>query len=161
MRCDWVTASEIDNDYFTIERSKNGIEFETAGITDGAGNSNYQLSNAFTDTDPYRGLSYYRLKQTDFDGRSSYSEIVAVMLTDKKSLIGVPNPTSDQFTVYFDSEMTYDFTFTDMNGRVVFEKQEINSGYSIDTSPFASGMYQVKLSNEKVEPMYMKLVIKR
>ncbi|MBK9047972.1 MAG: hypothetical protein IPL74_15250 [Bacteroidetes bacterium] len=88
VRCDWVTASEIDNDYFTIERSKNGIDFETAGITDGAGNSNYQLSYAFTDTEPYRGLSYYRLKQTDFDGRSSYSEIVAVMLTDKNSLIG-------------------------------------------------------------------------
>ncbi len=161
VRCDWVTASEIDNDYFTIERSKNGIEFETAGITDGAGNSNYQLSYAFTDTEPYRGLSYYRLKQTDFDGRSSYSEIVAVMLTDKNSLIGVPNPASNEFTVYFDSGMEYDFTLTDMNGRVVFEKQEITSGYSIDTSPFASGMYQVKLSNEKVEPMYMKLVIKR
>lgn len=161
VRCDWVTASEIDNDYFTIERSKNGIDFETAGITDGAGNSNYQLSYAFTDTDPYRGLSYYRLKQTDFDGRSSYSEIVAVMLTAKNSLIGIPNPASNEFTVYFDSEMAYDFTLTDMNGRVVFEKQEITSGYSIDTSPFASGMYQVKLSNEKVEPMYMKLVIKR
>lgn len=161
VRCDWVTASEIDNDYFTIERSKNGIEFETAGITDGAGNSNYQLSYAFTDTEPYRGLSYYRLKQTDFDGRSSYSEIVAVMLTDKNSLIGVPNPASDEFTVYFDSEMEYDFTLTDMNGRVVFEKKQITSGYSMNASPFASGMYQVKLSNEEVEPMYMKLVVKR
>lgn len=161
VRCDWVTASEIDNDYFTIERSKNGIDFETAGITDGAGNSNYQLSYAFTDTEPYRGLSYYRLKQTDFDGRSSYSEIVAVMLTDKNSLIGVPNPASDEFTVYFDSEMEYDFTLTDMNGRIVFEKQQITSGYSMNTSPFASGMYQVKLTNERVEPMFMKLVVKR
>ncbi|MBK7389066.1 MAG: T9SS type A sorting domain-containing protein [Bacteroidetes bacterium] len=57
--------------------------------------------------------------------------------------------------------MEYDFTLTDMNGRIVFEKQQITSGYSMNTSPFASGMYQVKLTNERVEPMFMKLVVKR
>jgi Secretion system C-terminal sorting domain len=160
VRCDWVTASEIDNDYFTVERSTNGIDFEVSGITDGAGTSSSQLSYSFSDVDPYLGLTYYRLKQTDFNGKSTISEIIAVMLTEANSFVGIPNPATNKFEVYFNSEIPNDFTLTDMNGRVVFEKKQIYSGFSMDTSPFSSGIYQVKVTNDISQPMYLKLVVK-
>lgn len=158
--CEWTTASEQDNDYFTIERSKNGIDFETAGIIDGAGNSSSTLSYSFTDKEPYRGLSYYRLKQTDYNGNSSLSEVVAVMLTEKNNVLGFPNPATDQFTLYFDPEISYHLTVIDLNGRIVFEKEAVSSGYSINTADFSSGMYHVKITNNLNDPIYLKMVVR-
>ncbi|MGB6036238.1 MAG: hypothetical protein WBG42_08215, partial [Cryomorphaceae bacterium] len=60
----WVTASEHNNDFFTVERSKDGNVWEKVGTVDGAGNSNTELTYAFVDDDPYSGISYYRLRQT-------------------------------------------------------------------------------------------------
>ena len=74
----WSTASEINNDYFTLERSIDGIRFESIGEIKGAGNSNSVLHYSFSDTHPYPGINYYRLKQTDFDGAFKYSEIIPV-----------------------------------------------------------------------------------
>ena len=74
----WTTASETNNDYFTIERSKDAVNFNPLIEVDGAGNSNQILNYKFTDVNPFEGTSYYRLKQTDFDGKYKYSEIKAV-----------------------------------------------------------------------------------
>ncbi|MCW3083239.1 MAG: hypothetical protein JWP12_605 [Bacteroidetes bacterium] len=74
----WETASETNNDYFTIEKSRDGITFETAGTVDGAGNSTGMIRYADKDYSPYSGISYYRLKQTDFNGHSTYSDLVPV-----------------------------------------------------------------------------------
>jgi hypothetical protein len=73
----WTTASETNNDYFTIEKSNDGVAFEPLGYVNGAGNSNIVTEYAFYDNDPF-ALSYYKLKQTDFDGTSAYSEIIAI-----------------------------------------------------------------------------------
>ena len=74
----WVTASEINNDYFTIERSADGVNFELVCIVNGAGNSNNVLNYETIDNNPLQGISYYRLKQTDYDGQFEYSSLVAV-----------------------------------------------------------------------------------
>jgi len=79
----WTTASEINNDYFMPERSKDGKAFEEVGRVQGAGNSTTMLSYSLTDASPFDGVSYYRLKQVDFDGTSSYSDIVAVNMENK------------------------------------------------------------------------------
>lgn len=73
----WATASETNNDYFTIERSIDGISFEEIGFVQGAGNSNNVLEYKYSD---YTSIeeAYYRLKQTDFDGEFSYSGIIKV-----------------------------------------------------------------------------------
>lgn len=91
---DWTTASETDNDYFTVERSADGRNFETVTTVDGAGNSNSLLSYKTTDEKPYSGTSYYRLKQTDMNGEAKYSDIQVVHL-EKHSLLELalsPNP---------------------------------------------------------------------
>jgi hypothetical protein len=74
----WATATEINNDYFSIERSKDGINFEEIRTVKGAGNSSRTLLYTTKDGKPLKGTSYYRLKQTDFDGTSSHSAIVSV-----------------------------------------------------------------------------------
>ncbi len=71
----WQTATEINNDYFSVERSENGIDFSEIGIVDGYGNSSEKIKYRFVDQQIGRDV-YYRLMQTDFDGTFSYSPIV-------------------------------------------------------------------------------------
>ncbi|MBJ7427639.1 MAG: SBBP repeat-containing protein [Bacteroidia bacterium] len=80
VNCTWETASEINNDYFTIERSKDGNGFESLGNVKGQGNSNSNTRYSYIDNNPFSGISYYRLKQTDFDGKYTYSDIKKVGL---------------------------------------------------------------------------------
>ncbi len=94
---DWSTASEISNDYFTIERSEDGISFEAIATVGGAGNSTSILYYTTVDYAPLDGISYYRLKQTDYDGKFEYSEIRSVNFNaisngGKPSIIISPNP---------------------------------------------------------------------
>lgn len=74
----WQTASETNNNYFTVLRSGDGHQFEAIGQLPGAGNSNQLLRYQFTDTQPMPGISYYRVRQIDFDGQTDYSQTVAV-----------------------------------------------------------------------------------
>lgn len=88
----WVTASEKNNDYFTIEKSRDGIQFEFVGKMKGAGNSSSVLSYDAQDIKPYEGISYYRLKQTDFDGKFTYSNLVKVDSYTANDFTVYPNP---------------------------------------------------------------------
>jgi len=78
VKLNWETAVEIDNAYFSLERAGDGINWELAGIVQGAGNSNEMIRYTFEDADAGPGLLYYRLRQTDFDGTSSVSEVRVV-----------------------------------------------------------------------------------
>src|SRR5690606_24985988 len=74
----WETASETNNDFFTIERSLDGFNFNPITIKTGAGNSHTPISYSYIDEDPQTGISYYRIKQTDYNGNSTYSAIIEV-----------------------------------------------------------------------------------
>jgi hypothetical protein len=74
----WTTATEVNNDFFTVERSRNGMSFEEVAKVDGAGNSSTSMSYSAPDKSPLEGTSYYRLKQTDYDGKYEYSQIIAI-----------------------------------------------------------------------------------
>jgi hypothetical protein len=74
----WSTASEQNNDFFTIERSIDGLNWEIVATVAGAGNSTNRIDYAAYDLRPLSGISYYRLKQTDYDGAFEYSNIVSV-----------------------------------------------------------------------------------
>ncbi|GDX52629.1 hypothetical protein LBMAG27_16760 [Bacteroidota bacterium] len=91
----WTTASEHNSDYFTIERSYDGIHFTELMKAKAAGNSTNELNYSTVDEHPLLGVSYYRLKQTDFDGSYKYSQIdqVNYLLTNFNFTI-IPNPTT-------------------------------------------------------------------
>ncbi len=90
----WVTASETNNDYFTVEKTSDGINYEVVAVVDGAGTGTQMLHYKAIDQNPYYGVSYYRLKQTDFNGIYSYSPLVAVTIeTNVAFSISIyPNP---------------------------------------------------------------------
>lgn len=78
VKLSWSTASETNNDYFTIERSRDLLSWDAIGYKEGAGNSHQTMTYHLEDRMPWRGMVYYRLKQTDFDGHSEVFEPVAV-----------------------------------------------------------------------------------
>lgn len=90
----WTTATETNNDFFTVERSRSGVEWEGIGNTDGAGNSSAPLHYTFEDNPAPSGMVYYRLRQTDFDGTTTVSDPVALLMKPGQEMLGFPNPTS-------------------------------------------------------------------
>lgn len=98
----WVTASEKNNAKFTVERSIDGNNFEFVKETKGAGTSQKIIQYNQTDEKPYKGISYYRLKQSDFDGKTSYSKLVSIQIKNKQEQLSVyPNPSEGNFTLHF------------------------------------------------------------
>jgi hypothetical protein len=136
----WTTLSEINNDYFTLERSKDGIHFETVKIVDGAGNSNRKLDYSDIDQDPYDGLSYYRLMQTDYDGSFTYSEKIAVIFGNMDFPIVYPNPTSDVFNFSRPISGTiYSASFQKIE--TIVDKNKLS------VTKYAKGVYFIRLSS--------------
>jgi hypothetical protein len=101
----WITSSEINNDYFEVERTTNGIDYTVVVHAKGAGNSNYVIEYKEEDTNPLIGISYYRLVQYDFDGTASHSDLVPVNFsTQLASIFNVyPNPlkTNQTLNLFF------------------------------------------------------------
>ena len=97
----WQTLTETNNSHFTIERSLDGMNWENIQTIAGAGNSAQVLNYNTEDSNPLEGDSYYRLKQTDFDGQFSYSNLQAVHIkpTEGTNIQVFPNPTNSVITV--------------------------------------------------------------
>ena len=85
VKLDWQTASEIDNDYFTVERSFDGIHFSPFTRLEGAGNSNQTINYSVNDYDYVNGINYYRLIQTDYNGEETISRIESVDMSIKQN----------------------------------------------------------------------------
>lgn len=125
----WVTETEINNDYFEVERSKDGRVFLPIGKVTGAGNSKTVQNYSFVDQQPYQGVSYYRLKQIDFDKRFEYSPTLSVEYngtTNNFDVLIYPNPTTNStFNVRFNtlwegSDVT--MAINDVTGKTIFKK---------------------------------------
>jgi hypothetical protein len=137
----WQTATEINNDYFIVEKSKNGIDFTSIGRTRGAGNSNTVQEYFMTDHTPLSGISYYHLKQVDYDGKFSYSKIVAVKNEDPEISI-YPNPSSSSFNIKIPNDKEpYSLEVRDAKGSLVYQRAEDSSDFSIEISGLSKGVY--------------------
>lgn len=121
----WMTASEINNDHFEIERSTNGLSFKTLQKVQGAGNYNGILSYSFFDEKPVPGNSYYRLKQVDINGAFSISQKVAVNYVAREDQVTIiPNPVKSEMHVkyYASQNDLIILRITDMTGTIVLSK---------------------------------------
>lgn len=91
----WITLSESNNSHFILEHSTDGLLFETVGRLNGAGNSNVAIQYSLIDKEPYKGVSYYRLRQIDFDGAEALSQVKSVFIDQSGKISDVlvfPNP---------------------------------------------------------------------
>jgi hypothetical protein len=100
IKLSWATAGELNNDYFTIERSADGISWETVHTLPGSKNSSQVRDYSWIDDSPFAGISYYRLKQTDYDGKSETFNIVSVEQNQVEELQAYPNPVSHTSTLF-------------------------------------------------------------
>jgi hypothetical protein len=148
----WITATETHNDYFTVERSADGQNFQLAGIVKGAGTSSEKLSYSFVDEHPFSGISYYRLRQTDFDGKYSLSKIVAVEQNKNTTGTIFPNPTSGSYTIRLTgkNENQVVVAMYDMLGQIVYNSSvDIVDGLNLikinPSENIATGIYYVNL----------------
>ena len=158
VQLNWMTVSEKDNDYFTIERSKDGKLFNEIKQVSGAGTSNVIKKYAFIDEHPVMGISYYRLKQTDYNGiTTTFKTVMVSMKTVMINSIKVyPNPFKSSFTAEFESydEQEVLMQLLNMNGKAVHaEKVMVVQGFNsirfeLNTR-IAKGTYLLRLVDKK------------
>ncbi len=153
VQLDWTTATETNNDYFTIERSKDGINWEQIAEIDGNGTIYSATSYRYIDETAYPQLSYYRLKQTDFDQQFSYSSVVSInMKKNEAEAVNIyPNPATNLITISgFDIKQDV-LEVIDILGTVVNNLVIINSlneaTYQIELSSLPSGVYFIRTPN--------------
>ncbi|PSL25141.1 T9SS type A sorting domain-containing protein [Dyadobacter jiangsuensis] len=137
----WKTTSETNNKGFEIERSADARTFEKIGFVDGSGNTKDNQHYHFTDLAPF-AISYYRLKQFDYDGKFEYSKVITVK-SDAAIVKVYPNPAQDYLTVSGISQKQ-PFSIVDGNGRVVIEGQVTNM-QQINIRNFVNGRYVVRV----------------
>ncbi|MFT4644702.1 MAG: hypothetical protein ACI8ZX_001108 [Planctomycetota bacterium] len=103
---EWRTASEINNDYFSIEQSIDGINWQLVAKVDGAGNSTSINNYSYIDVRQYNDISYYRLKQTDFNGEFNYSAIIAIEKCEEDlvKLAIYPNPVIETLNLSYEGD---------------------------------------------------------
>ncbi|MFT6278591.1 MAG: hypothetical protein ACJAU0_001413 [Flavobacteriales bacterium] len=144
VQLNWVTASETNNSYFTIERTSDHLNFETIAIIDGAGNSTQVLNYLALDNTPLNGLSYYRLKQTDYNGDSDYSNLVPVEFNGINDFIFnvYPNPNNgERFNIQTSQNevvevlvIVYDMLGKEIYSKVITTNKNHSDVYAIEPS---------------------------
>lgn len=138
----WATASEKNNSHFTVERSRNGIDFEEVLNVKGASQATQKITYHEKDNEPLSGISYYRLKQTDRDGTVTYSSMQAVEISQGTSVRLFPNPTATGHIVV-EGKVGSIVTVLDAMGQVVLEKNIADEKTDIDLNKSGKGMYTV------------------
>lgn len=154
---EWIVAAEYNNDYFEIERSLDGIRFQAIGNIEGKGTSNEKSVYHFVDPQigQYaRPVIYYKLRQVDTDGTSSYSNTVELTLADPQaiSLTVFPNPTAQFAFVdyYVQNKGRSRLELLDLTGKkvLVLPLEETKGRIFLDVRDLPEGVYVVKITNE-------------
>jgi len=163
----WTTGWEKNNEYFSIERSKDGINWEEIGVVRTKGNGKENKEYYYLDYNPYIGLNYYRLKQVDTDGTNQFSGVVKVYFGNVQASIEFyPNPSSNY--VYFKNSTSesnqFQITIKDLFSRTVIDQQLFFNPHSermVDLHQIADGMYLIEMVNiQTMEKQTGKLIKK-
>ena len=170
IRLKWSTATELNNDFFDVQRSRDGVEFESIGRVEGNGTTNSVTEYQFVDIDPGLGDNFYRLRQVDFDGTQEYHKIINVtndFFMDGIEVAMYPNPTKGnnlniRLVTGDDFNPIY-VRLLDLKGQVYFEKSykaslQINERVAADRE-LRNGVYFliIKQGDQTVE---QKLIVK-
>lgn len=151
----WATATELNNDFFTLERSTNGATFEAIATVDGAGTSIQPLNYLQVDANPAVGENYYRLRQTDFNGQTSYSGIVLLYYYPGNVILENvhPNPTKGLLQFDYTSPLATNIHILvlDITSRVVLdEHRQLDAGRTSVTTKLndcRAGVYVLRVTD--------------
>ena len=143
------TASETNNSHFDIERSGDGRNFLSIGKIQGAGDSREERHYSFIDEKPLPGMNYYRIKQTDFDGKYSYSEIKVVRFNSALSFDITPRQTEGRLMVATEIE-NYSLQVLGSDGRLILSLSNLSASQNIDLDGFKPGIYYIRFLHDGV-----------
>lgn len=141
----WTTATEINNDFFSIERSNNGRDFAQIGKVEGNGNSYNSIDYRFLDDNSGTGANYYRLKQIDYDGKYEYSDILRADNTSSKINI-YPTASSNSITIDMDVQQVATVIVFNEVGQTMKDITITEMKTKIDISDLPHGMYFVQVN---------------
>lgn len=167
VQLNWITLSENNNDYFTVERSADALHFEPVLKMEGAHFSNIRREYTMLDGKTLKGKSYYRLKQTDFDGKFTYSKIVGVELTETafNEMLVAPNLVTDFTTLVFtaDEQENNNILLVDTQGKIIYTLpiscQKGSNSIPMDLAGVVPGIYFVLLTTDSKR--YLSRLIKQ
>jgi len=147
----WITESETNNDYFQVERSEDGIDFNEIINYAGAGNSNSQIFYNVFDNNPINGINYYRLKQVDYDGKYTYSDIIAVDMKESDTdnfilAITIYNNTIDINLNYPQKTL---LQLIDITGKSICTTTQYDKHISMGIAHLSKGIYFIRISSDK------------
>ena len=139
----WQTATETNNAFFSVQKSNNGKDWQNMATVKGSGNSSTIKTYNTTDSKPFNGINYYRIKQTDNNGSYTFSQIKQVTINDKQQTINIyPNPAKD--VVYINCVGMKVIKIIDQLGQVIQQMNNITTEHqTINTKQFAKGVYAV------------------
>ncbi len=152
---DWTTLSEKNNDYFTLERSSNGVDFKPITAIKGTGTSNVQRTYLYKDLNPLRGVSYYRLSRTDFDGTFKRSKAIAVRrhFSSYFQIDPVENAKDGMYQLNIITENfgVYDLNIVNMTGKEVYtEKIKVDdneTNHTLNLTQLNAGDYDCYITD--------------
>ncbi len=141
----WTTATEKNNDFFSVERSTDGIQFEEIGQVQGAGTIDAFQNYSFVDEHPTAGNSYYRIRQIDYDGNTSLTSVEVVTIANAANDMSITVSGARQFTLNVNDNIdtSVEVYIFDMNGRMVTgtAAQPGQSEITIDLTSLQAGVY--------------------
>lgn len=150
----WQTATEQNNDYFVVEKSSDGRVFTELTRVAGQGTSNSTANYKAFDYQPHPGSNYYRIRQTDIDGASTYTPVSTIQFSTTGTAISIfPNPTSHLLTLQTDATGNRMYQISDLKGNMI-ESKRINSGsmqINISHLPAATYIFNILHENQIVE----------
>lgn len=159
-RCIWETSSEWENDYFELEVSMDQQNFEKIAVIDGAGISNELIVYDYLDDRRYHGMVFYRLKQVDFDGKTSFSDIVPVRCGEEEILV-FPNPVQDVLNIILPDDSNFtSLNVTDDLGRTVFKTplHHDQSTFQLNLTEWSDGIYILNVIDQELSSHTVKII---
>jgi hypothetical protein len=154
----WETATELNNDYFTIERSADGENWTTVGTVVGSGTKSTPTRYDYVDRGLQTGMVYYRLAQTDYDGTHEKLQVVATHCSETTQELIVPNPSSGAFYVT-GLELGDKLTLSDMNGRTVTQLKSASQTAHITMEQPKAGCYFLSIKRTSGEVNTYKVIV--
>ncbi len=146
----WTTASELNNAYFLLEHSSDAIFYQTLDQFDGAGTVNTPQTYSFMHLTPSKGWNYYRLKQVDFDGTYTYSDIIPMQWNSEQERITLfPNPSSEEVTIK-GLLGTARIIILDIQGRIIMQKN-LGQQDRLDISTLDQGLYLIRILEDQAD----------
>lgn len=150
---EWQTASETDNDFFTIEKTTDFHSFTLVGVVNGGGTTTDSRTYTFADRSPFPGVSYYRLTQTDFDGTETVHNPVSIEMPFSSPVRVYPNPSGGKAISFIAPDwpagVVIPVAVYDSYGRLVFQEAYENRGqvHVAFGAPLISGLYLIRIGN--------------